>query len=63
MSRRHTAPTSDRDIPGASLRTRTASRFPDQSLIVITEFAEEPLNLPRAGHAKLPGGGQRDYFA
>jgi hypothetical protein len=21
------------------------------------------LNLPRAGHAKLPGGGQRDYFA
>ena len=21
------------------------------------------LNLPRGGHAKLPGGGQRDYFA
>jgi hypothetical protein len=21
------------------------------------------LNLPRGGHAELPGGGQRDYFA
>jgi len=26
-------------------------------------FDDGQLNLPRDGHAKLPGGGQRDYFA
>jgi hypothetical protein len=28
-----------------------------------TFTATGELNLPRGGHAKLPGGGQRDYFA
>jgi hypothetical protein len=30
---------------------------------VITKFAAEPLNLPRHGHAEIPGGASCDYFA
>jgi len=41
-----------------------AQRLAD-SLTATTKIPDDDgqLNLPRGGHAELPGSGQRDYFA
>jgi hypothetical protein len=56
----------DQDAQAPDVQTRHIRSAPQHlrhpSPNVITEFAAEPLNLPRGGHAQLPGGGQRDYF-